>query len=70
VVGVGVVVRRAVEVEVGVAVPVGTSWAWLTLSGSVRKLATISRPRTPMNASCLNTDRQSAIAGAACLGPT
>ncbi len=68
----GVLVRVAVDVDVAVAVdvPVGTTCASLTVSGSVRKLATINSPRTPMNASCLNTGRQSAIARAACLGPT
>jgi hypothetical protein len=65
----GVLVRVGVDVEVAVAVavPVGTTCASLTMSGSVRKLTTINSPRTPTNASCLSTGRQSAIAGAACL---
>jgi hypothetical protein len=53
VLGVGAGVRVAVEVtvDVPVAVAVGAGCASLTLSGSVRKLATINSPRTPMNAS-------------------
>jgi hypothetical protein len=70
VVGVGVLVRVAVAVEVEVAVAVrdGSGCASLTLSGSVLKLATMSSPKTLMNASRVNTGCQSAIARAACLG--
>src|SRR6266849_4250122 len=58
---VGVVVTAGinVDVDVGIRVPVavprGATWASLTVSGSVLRLATIHSPRTAMNASCLNT---------------